>query len=181
MDHILANQDEPVPEAASISTLAQVLPTASGGGDIDEDEDVKAAIALSQDGAEAKVRGKRRERSSTWEVVLIDWLVRAVDQVFRVWQDFQEYRACRVSVGLVIQKPTTFNLLMNGLDRFLRRSMIRFCRFCESPLNLACSHAVRRNQDTTSSKSPQRRFVYALSLPSSTRIIQPYQPRRSNP
>ena len=111
MDHILANQDNPVPEAASISTLTQVVPAAGGGEGVDEDEDMKAAIALSQDGAEAKVRV--RERRSTWKVVLIDWWVRAVDQVFRVWQDFQEYRACRVSVSLVIQKPTTLNLLMN--------------------------------------------------------------------
>ncbi len=113
MDHLLANQDKPVPETASISTLAQVVPAAGGGEDVDEDEDMKAAIALSQDGAEAKVRGRGRVRCSTREVVLIDWWVRAVDQVFRVWQDFQEYRACRVSVSLVIQKPTTINLLMN--------------------------------------------------------------------
>jgi len=58
MDHILANQDKPVPDAASVSASVPVAGAAGGGGDVDEDEDMKAAIALSQDGAEAKVRGK---------------------------------------------------------------------------------------------------------------------------
>lgn len=58
MDHLLANQDKPVPDAASVSTLA---PAADGGEDVD-DEDMKAAIALSQDGAEAKVRGSVARR-----------------------------------------------------------------------------------------------------------------------
>lgn len=58
MDHILANQDKPVPEAGSVSTLASVAPAAGGDEGVDEDEDMKAAIALSQDGAEAKVRGR---------------------------------------------------------------------------------------------------------------------------
>ena len=62
MDHILANQDKPVPEAGSVSTLA---PAAGGGEDVDEDEDMKAAIALSQDGTEAKVCGRGSERCST--------------------------------------------------------------------------------------------------------------------
>jgi len=61
MDHLLANQDRPVPDAASVAPAA----TGSGEG-ADEDDDMKAAIALSQDGAEAKVRG--RERCSRWEV-----------------------------------------------------------------------------------------------------------------
>lgn len=59
MDHVLANQDKPVPDA--VSTLAPVAPAADGGEDVD-DEDMKAAIALSQDGAEAKVRGSIARR-----------------------------------------------------------------------------------------------------------------------
>lgn len=58
MDHILANQDKPVPDAASVSASALVVGATSGGGVVDEDEDMKAAIALSQEGAEAKVRDK---------------------------------------------------------------------------------------------------------------------------
>jgi hypothetical protein len=53
MDHILANQGKPVPDSASISAPPVAL---AAGGDVDDDEDMKAAIALSQEGEEAKVR-----------------------------------------------------------------------------------------------------------------------------
>jgi len=79
MDHILANQDNPVPDSVSDSGPALVMPAAGGGENVNEDEDMKAAIALSQDAAEAKVRRRGREGCLTWEVVLIDWLVRTVD------------------------------------------------------------------------------------------------------
>lgn len=64
MDHILANQDKPVPDAKSISTSTPVAGDTGGEG-VDEDEDMKAAIALSQEGVEAKVRGKGEVRQLT--------------------------------------------------------------------------------------------------------------------
>lgn len=79
MDHILANQDKPVPDATSVSTSTPLAGDTGGGDGVDEDEDMKAAIALSQEGVEAKVRGKGKVHQLTWASVLIDWWGRAVD------------------------------------------------------------------------------------------------------